>query len=98
MNWDFKKKSSLLEDAIEQLFREMAGYDGDSEEYSKMVQQMDTLYKLKTVDAETSKVFKVTPDTVLLAAANILTVLIVVGYEQKSVLTSKALMFLRKSV
>ena len=97
MSWGFKKKSSSLDDAIEQLFREMAGYDGDTEEYSKMVEQMDTLYKLKTVDAEASRTMRVTPDTVLFAVTNILAVLIVVGYEQKSVLTSKALMFLRKS-
>ena len=97
MKWNFKKAPTKLEVAIDDLFSEMSYHGGSTEEYAAMVQQMDVLYKLQTVDSEKSQIWKIKPDTLVLAVTNLLGIIVIVGYEQKSVLTTKALTLLRKS-
>ena len=81
-----------LQDLIDDLAAQMHGKDGYDSEYAAMVTQMDTLYKLKEVDSKS----KVSRDTWVAVAGNLAVTLIIVGYEQKHVITSKALSLLSK--
>lgn len=95
----FKKKPSeptSLENAIEELFREMAPLTGDDPEYARMVAQMDTLYKLKEVDAKIDTGKHVSRETMAIIVANLAGILLIVGHERAHVVTSKALNFLLK--
>lgn len=81
-----------LETAIDTLISEMASHDGDSEEYTKMTDNLETLYKLK---AETQP-DRVKLDTIAIVAGNLLGIIIIVGFEKSHVMTSKALNSLLK--
>lgn len=81
-----------LEKAIDQLLSEMANFSGDDDEYAKMVDQLQKLYNLKTVDQRPEKV---SLNTLATIAGNLAGIIIIVGYEQRNVVTSKALGFLR---
>lgn len=54
--------------------------------YAKMVVFLDRLHEIK---AKTSRV-RVSPDTIALIAGNLLGILLIIMYEQKHVMTSKA--------
>lgn len=120
--------ASRLEETIDSLMSELAGYDGDSEEYAKIVKQLTELHKLKQAEDEFSlrwfdaqekqkdneserdlkaaetatrwnalKHFKrPSTDTLLIVGANLLGILIIVGYERANVVSSKALGFVRQ--
>lgn len=81
------KEPTKLDEAINEIYREMAGVTADSKEYAAMVKQLKVLHKMKT--AESSN--RVTPDTALIVAANILGIIIIVTHERVAVMTSKAL-------
>ena len=87
-------EKSGLEKTIDELIREMATVNGDSDEYAKMADQLVKLYKLKAVDNDAKK--QLSPDTLALVGGNLLGILVIVGYEQKNVVASKALNFLMK--
>lgn len=95
----FKKQHiqpSNLENAIDELFLEMRSVNGDSEEYSAMAKNLDTLYKLKEVDIKSIATNRVSKDALVNAAASIAGILLIVNYEKANVLTSKALSLLTK--
>lgn len=92
----FTRKSpekSGLEKAIDELHAEMQTHEGDSAEFDRLTDQLTKLYKLREHDAPKCRV---SPDTLVIAGANLLGILIIVGYEQKSVMTSSAKNFLMK--
>lgn len=81
-----------LETTIDHLISEMASREGDSEEYTKMTDNLETLYKLKLED----KPDRVKLDTIAIVAGNLLGIIIIVGFEKSHVMTSKALSNLLK--
>jgi hypothetical protein len=83
---------SRLEEAIDDLFQEMKSVNGDSKEYSNMRNQLVELYQLKSIDAPK----QVSPDTKLLVIANLVGILLIVGFEHTGVITSKATTFVKK--
>lgn len=85
-------EKSLLDEAIDDIFREMTVMNADSKEYSRMVKQLEKLYALR----DGNKSDSVSKDTIALITANLLGIGIIVGYERMNVVTSKALMFLFK--
>lgn len=89
----FKKNDkSLLEEAIATLHDEMANYTGDTDEYTKMVDNLSKLYKLRENDSRKS----VSPDTIAMILGNLATVAMIVGHERTNVITSKAIAFVGK--
>lgn len=96
----FAKKTPVqktgLEIAIDDLLKEMSDLSGEDAAYSKMVTQLDVLYKLKEVDQKIASGRRVSPDTWALALANIFGIVLIVGHERANVLTSKALTFVSK--
>lgn len=85
-----------LNEAINSLLEEMSHLNGDSEEYAKMVEQLKTLYSLKEVDQKVDSWKRVSADTLAIVGGNILGIVMIVGHERASVLTSKALTLLTK--
>lgn len=120
---------SGLEEAINGVLSEMAGYSSDSDEYKKMVDQLVKLYKLQEIEndfylkkleeervqlasnaermqaalehelkeKEFEKSRRVSPDTLAIIAANVVGILLIIGYERANVVTSKALGFILKT-
>lgn len=60
--------------------------DPSTEEYAELLGQLERLTKLKAKD----KPQRVSRDTLAVIAANLVGILIIVAYEQKHVVTSKA--------
>lgn len=89
-----KPEPTGLEKAIERLHADMQTHDPNTEAYGAMADNLTKLYKLREHDK--LEKFRPSPDTVTVAAANILVVLIIVGYEQKHVIATKATSFLQK--
>lgn len=79
--------------AIDVLFTEMEEHSGTSEEYDRLTDQVAKLSKIRH---ENDGASKVSADTLIIAGANILGILIIVGHEQTSVITSKAINFIMK--
>lgn len=88
-----QKEKTGLENAIDQVLLEMQGFSADDDEYAKMVNQLETLYKLKVVD----KPERVSYDTLAIIAGNLVGIVLIIGYERTNVITSKVLSFLLKT-
>ena len=86
MKW-FKRKKDPLDKHIEMLQQEMYLQQLSGEEYKKLMERMERLYKLK---AETRRK-PVSNDTLALVFGNLAGILLIVAYEQKHVMSSKGL-------
>lgn len=91
----FTKKTTFnqhnLETVIDQLLAKMQTLAPNSDEYTQLTDRLETLYQLKDYD----KSEKVDANTMWMVAGNLLGILTIVGYEQKHIITSKALSFLK---
>lgn len=81
-----------LDRTITQLLADMQTISGDSEEYPKMMNQLERLHKLKATNARKS----LDPNTLILVGGNLLGILVIVLHERASVITSKAINFAGK--
>lgn len=90
-------EKTKLEEAIDELFNEMSNLSGDDPAYAKMVDQLDTLYKLKEVDHKVDVRTRVSADTLAIVVGNLAAVVLIVGHERANVITTKALSFLAKT-
>ena len=93
MNLRFwERKTSVVDEPIERILAEMQTYGPDSPEYEKLVRYLE---RLKEVKANERQHFVVSPDTIALVLGNLAGILIIVAYEQKHVMTSKAMGFIK---
>lgn len=83
-----------IDDLIDTVLSEMAGYNSYDEEYAKMVEQLTKLYQIKSLNKDENRVSK---DTLVTIAANLLGIVLILGYERAHVVTSKALSFVLKT-
>lgn len=81
-----------LEDAITRIHAELTNVETGSDDYQRLLLQLERLHALKPEQAER----RVTPDAIVAVVGNIIGVLIIVGYEREHVLTSKAMNYLMK--
>lgn len=93
MNLKIAKKTSALDNAIDEALAQLSTVTVDSDEYSDMLTQITRLHKLKEQPA--SK--RVSPDTLVLVAGNLAGIVLILGYERAHVVTSKALSFVLKA-
>lgn len=87
-----KNKEVELDNLIDALMQRMADEDESSEEYAELLARVERLHKLKTKSRER----RVSPDTLAIGAFGIIQVLVIIAYEQKHVMTSKAIPFVQK--
>lgn len=88
-----KDEESPLDKAINQVFSEMESLTADSDEYAKMVNRLEQLYKLKCPE----KANKLSKDAILAVVGNLAGIVLILGYERAHVVASKALGFVLKS-
>ena len=79
-------RDERIDKLITRVTEDMEMYGPDSEEYSKLMKHLKQLTKLKAGN----KPKPVSRDTMALIGGNILGILVIVIYEQKHVMTSKA--------
>lgn len=90
----FKKTSTEptgLAAAIDNVLREMDGVSADSDEYAKMVLQLDKLYTIKDRNPN-----RVSADTWATIGANLAGILLIISHERVNVVTTKAIGFVSK--
>lgn len=87
-----KEVISIYDGPIEKVLNEMREQPVESEEYATAVRHLETLTKLK---ADT-KPKRVSADTVWNVAGSLAGILAIVAYEQKHVMTTKAIGFIPK--
>jgi hypothetical protein len=89
----FKKspRDPLLMHEITRLHSRLDKIDPSSDEYAKVATQLSKLYALK----ENPSSRRVPPEVWVTAGANLLGVLVIVGYERTNVITSKALQYVK---
>lgn len=83
-------------EAINSLLEAMSAEQPESEAYAQMVDQLTKLYALKETDHKVESPRRVSADTLAIVGGNILGIVMIVGHERASVLTSKALTLLTK--
>jgi hypothetical protein len=91
-DWNQTNHESRLDETIENVLAEMAGHDAYSDEYSQMADQLTKLYAIKA----SHKPDRISKDTIAIVVGNLVGILMIVGYEQGHILTSKAGSFLVK--
>lgn len=92
----FRRKPKVdpnLDPVVESILLEMNTYGPDSEEYTNLLGHLERVYAMRQKNDSR----RVSPDTVVLVAGNLLGILIIVAYEQKHVMTSKGLGLLLKT-
>jgi hypothetical protein len=87
------RKPSEFDEAVNRVLANLKEIDLGTEEYVERLAYLERLNKLRS--EERSR--KVSPDTMAIVAANILGILIVVGYEQGNVIASKGLGFVLRT-
>lgn len=79
-----------LETAMIRILDDMQAHDSDSQEYPTQLGYLERLNALKTAQRRN----RVSPDQMALVGGNLLGILIIVAYEQKHAMVSKATGFL----
>jgi hypothetical protein len=83
----------MLDVAIDKALAQLGDGDIDTDKYSKQVDQVAKLYKLKEIDSRT----RVSADTLAVVAGNLIGILLIINHERVNVITTKALGFVLKS-
>lgn len=86
------EESKELSDAINRASRTLITCDVGSQEYSDTLSHLERLYSMKIENRKN----RITPDTMVIVGGNLLGILVIVAYEQKNIIGSKALSFLQK--
>lgn len=81
------ERSSVLDGTINRVIEQMARQMPDSEEYSKLLTSLERLITLRNEEPRN----RISMDTLVIVTANILGILIIVGYEQGHVVASRGL-------
>jgi len=85
-------KHKSIDDEIDNVLKFIEKYDPDSEEYGAAVHNLKELCEARSKKA--SRLVEV--DTIVVCCTNILGIILILNYEQLSVVTSKALGILMK--
>lgn len=87
------KKQDQLEAAIERVLNVMEQNDPLSEEYSRLVDQLDQLYKIRKEKHSN----RVSTDALVAIGGNLAGIIAILSFEKTNVITTKALGFVTKS-
>lgn len=86
------KKPTLLDEAVDRLLLDLERQSIGSEEYDKTLELLSKLQKMRADE----KPAPISKDTMLTVGANLLGIMMIIGYEHQHVLTSRALNMLQK--
>lgn len=82
-----KDRRPLIDQEIDSVLRALSTIDPGTEEYSKIVRNLESLYRAK---GEVKPKPTLDPNTILQVAANLAGIVIVLKHEQLNVITGKA--------
>lgn len=88
-----EEKPSELQPLIDEIISEMAGYDAPSEEYQTLLSSLRVLLEAK---ANEPKPKELSPDTAAIVAGNLAGVALILLFEMKTVINSRALGMINK--
>lgn len=88
-----KPEPTALDEAIEEVLRQMQGFTADAPEYKAMVKQLEKLYKIRS----NNKTNRVKFVDVLPVIGNLAGIVAILGYERTHIITSKAIAFVMKT-
>lgn len=86
-------EDAALEQVIALALKNLDQYSIDSKEYSDAVASIAKLYALKTPPVPS----RISPDTLAIVLGNLAGILVIVGAERSTILTSKAISFVMKA-
>jgi hypothetical protein len=86
------KEKSRLDIEIDQLILELKDHESTSEEYAKIVEQLNRLMKIRSENRPA----RVSPDTWATIGANLLGIVMITWFERENVITSKASGFIQR--
>lgn len=89
-----ENKRSNLEKEIDSLLAVMSTTQPASDEYKTMSENLERLYKAKSLESERKR--KVSPDTIAVGMFSIGQMLLLLNYEKMDIVRSKALGFIFK--
>lgn len=87
-----KDDREVIEPVMTRILTEMEMFGPDSEEYPALLSHLERIVALRASKEKRMP----SPDTMILAAGNLLGILIIVKFEQMNVMTSKAISFVVK--
>lgn len=82
-----KDKKTRMEKVIDSILEKLSTMDPSSEEYEQVVANLETLMKAESYKKDSSKV---SADTKWVVIAGILELVLIMGFEQSHVITTKA--------
>lgn len=95
MNWKFwEKEESILDEPIKNVLTELNVFNPNDPEWEQNLKHMERLYELKHSE-KPRWIRRVSPDAVLSGAVTLLSIGVIVAYEQKHVLTSKGMNYIK---
>lgn len=92
----FKREPTALEAVITDVYTLMQREEPSSDEYELLLTKAERLEKLRNDNPRSSK--QISPDTLVTVGGHLVMVLVMVAYEERHVITSKALGFIQKLV
>ena len=87
--------SSELDESIKIAIDSLSAYPPDSDEYAKIVTQIERQCVLRT--AQKASRWHISPDTAAIVIGNLLGIALIVGFERAHVMTSAAKNFVMKA-
>lgn len=88
-----QSKQNSIDTEVESVIATMSLLNPDTEEYTKMADNLHTLMEARSYKNDSTKISK---DVIFTGILSIVSILIIVGYEQANVLGSKAVGFVNK--
>ncbi len=89
-----RREPSELDQEIEMVIGEMHGCRSDTGEYTRLMNNLKTLKEIKATEP---KKLQISPDTIVIATANIVGIVLILLFERTGTITSKALPFIPKA-
>lgn len=85
----FFRQKPKLEKVIDLMLDKMSELEPGSDDYSQMADNLEKLLKIRSYEKSRG----LSPDTVLVVAANIIGIVLILKHEELDIITSKALGF-----
>jgi hypothetical protein len=88
-----RRKQSVLDEPIAKVLTRMNEIGPDNQEYAEFVKHLDRLIEMKADERRS----RIDPNTVVIVLGNLLGILVIIAYEQKHVMVSRALGFVNRT-
>jgi len=88
-----RNEHAKYDEPIDKVLDELREYSVDASEFAAAMDYLDRLTKMKVLTSQD----RVSPDTMAMVLGNLFGILVIVAYEQRHVMTSKAMGFILRA-